>query len=131
MFTLQAPYPTLVTTTLLRNPQFSDSEGLTVVVTRKTAMDGTTYTYVKNKGRKHLKWTFKVTRNKALELRAFIQLYFADKIKVIDHNGRNWVGQFLNNPFEFTTIERWGPAIDPMPRGEAVSIDIEFEGVEQ
>jgi len=29
MFTLQAPYPSLQTTTLLPNPQLSDQEGLT------------------------------------------------------------------------------------------------------
>ena len=41
MFTLIAPYPSLKqTTTLLPNPQLSDQEGLTVTVTRKTAMDG-------------------------------------------------------------------------------------------
>ena len=131
MFTFQAPYPALVTTSLLPSPQFSDSEGLAVVVTRKTAMDGTRYTYVKNKGRKKLKWTFKITRNKALELRAFIQFYFASQIKITDHNDRVWVGLFTNHPFEFTTSEVAGPALNPMPRGEFVNIDITFEGVEQ
>jgi hypothetical protein len=131
MFTFQAPYPALVTTSLLPNPQFSDNENLTVVVTRKTAMDGTRYTYVKNKGRRKLKWTFKITRNKALELRAFIQFYFASAIKVTDHNNRIWVGNFVNNPFEFSTSERAGPAINPLPRGEFVNIDIEMECVEQ
>ena len=33
MFTLQAPYPSLQTTTLLPNPQLSDQEGLTATVT--------------------------------------------------------------------------------------------------
>ena len=71
MFTLQAPYPMLQTTTILRNPTFSDSEGLMVSVTRKTAMDGTRYTYVKRKdSRRKLKWSFRLTRNKGLELRA-------------------------------------------------------------
>ena len=130
MFTFQAPYPALVTTSLLPNPQFSDSENLIVTVTRKTAMDGTRYTYVKNKGRRKLKWTFKMTRNKGLELRAFIQFYFASVIKITDHNDREWIGNFTNNPFEFTTSERAGKAINPMPRGEFVIIDIEFEGVE-
>jgi len=130
MFTFQAPYPALVTTSLLPNPQFSDSEGLTVVVTRKTAMDGTRYTYVKDKGRRKLKWTFKLTRNKALELRAFIQFYFASKIRITDHNDRVWTGYLTNNPFEFVGQEKAGPPISPMPRGEFYMIDIEFEGTE-
>lgn len=132
MFLLQAPYPTLQTTTLLPNPQFSDQESLTASVTRKTAMDGTRYTYVKRKdGRRKLKWTFRLTRNKGLELRAFLLAYFASQVKVIDHNDRVWIGNFAGNPFEFDTAERAGPPIDPMPRGETQVIELEFEGVAQ
>ena len=50
---------------------------------------------------------------------------------VLDHNGRIWVGNFTNNPFEFNTSDAARPAIAPMPRGELQQIDIEFEGVEQ
>ena len=132
MFEIAAPYPMLQTTTLLPDPQFSDQEGLAVTVSRKTAMDGTRYTYVKRKDdRRKLKWSFRLSRNKGLELRAFIFSYFASKIKVIDHNGRIWVGNFTSNPFEFDTSGRAAPAIAPMPRGEIVNIEIEFEGVEQ
>ena len=132
MFELSAPYPLLQTTTLLPNPQFSDQEGLMVSVIRKTAMDGTRYTYVKRKGsRRKLKWSFRLTRNKGLELRAFLFAYFASQVKVIDHNGRVWIGNFTSNPFEFDTSEQAGPAISPMPRGESVTIEIEFEGAEQ
>jgi hypothetical protein len=132
MFTLQAPFPLLQTTTLLPDPQFSDQEGLSAAVTRKTAMDGTRYTYVKRKAnRRKLKWSFRLTRNKGLELRAFIFAYFASSIKIIDHNSRIWTGNFTNNPFEFDTPERAAPAISPMPRGETQTIDLEFEGIEQ
>jgi hypothetical protein len=78
-----------------------------------------------------MQWTFKLTRNKALEMRAFFQSYFASKITVVDHNDRVWVGNFVNNPFEFDTVSRAGPAISPMPRGETQTITIEFEGIEQ
>jgi len=132
MFTLAAPYPMLQTTTLLPNPQFSNQESLTATVTRKTAMDGTRYAYVKRKGdRRKLKWTFRMMRNKGLELRAFLFDYFASTVKVIDHDGRIWIGNFTNNPFEFETTGRAAPAIAPMPFGEAQIIDLEFEGVEQ
>ena len=50
MFMFTAPYPSLQTTTLLPSPQFSDSEGVLDSVTRKLAMDGTCYTYVKRRG---------------------------------------------------------------------------------
>jgi len=132
MFEVAAPYPLLQTTTLLSDPQFSDQESLAVTVSRKTAMDGTRYTYVKRKDeRRKLKWSFRLSRNKGLELRAFIFSYFASKIKVIDHNDRIWIGNFTSNPFEFDTSDRAAPAIAPMPRGEIVNIEIEFEGVEQ
>ena len=128
---MQAPYPLLQTTSLLPNPKFSDSEALAVTVSRKTAIDGTRYTYIKRKGRRALKWSFKLSRNKALELRAFIQCYFASPIRIIDHDGRVWLGNFVGNPFEFDTSERAAPAIAPMPRGEGVHIEISFEGFEQ
>ena len=132
MFQMSAPYPAVQTTSFLPDPQLSDSEALMVTVIRKTALDGTRYTYVKRKdNRRKLLWTFKLTRNKGLEVRAFIQCYFAAKIKIVDHNGRTWVGNFTNNPFEFDTTERSGPAISPMPRGEAQVMQLEFEGVEQ
>ena len=130
MFIIQAPYPMLQTTTILPSPQFSDAEGVIHTVSRKLAMDGTRYTYAKKRSRSKLQWTFQLTRNKSLELRAFIMAYFASKIKVTDHNERVWVVNFTNNPFEFDTTERAGPAISPMTRGEMVSITIEAEGVE-
>ena len=95
MFTLEAPYPLLQTTTLLPDPKFSDAEALVASVTRKTAIDGTRYTYVKRKdGRRKLRWTFRLTRNKSLELRAFITSYFACQLRVTDHRNRVWVGNF-------------------------------------
>lgn len=131
MFRLQAPYPPLQTTTLLPNPEFGDGENLAVSVTVKRAMNGTVRTYVKRKdGRHKFQWTFVLTRNKALELRAFIQAYFASKVKITDHNGRVWIGNLINNPFEFDSPRRAAPPIAPMPRGEAQTITLEFEGVE-
>lgn len=131
MFSFQAPYPLIQTTSVLPNPHFSDGEGLSVSVSRQMAMDGTKYVYVKTKERRTLKWSFKLTRNKAMELRAFIQCYFASKIRITDHNNRVWVGYFVNNPFEFDTVSHAGPAISPMPRGESVAFDLQFEGEEQ
>ena len=132
MMTLQAPYPAVETATLLPDPELSDSEGLAVAVTRKLAMDGTRYTFVKRKdGRRKLQWTLRLTRNKALELRAFLFAYFASKVQIIDHEGRVWLGYFTQNPFEFETPERAAPAIRPLPLGETQTVMLEFEGLEQ
>ena len=120
----------LQTTTVLPSPQFSDSEALVDSLQQQRAMDGTRYVYVhRRQGRRKVQWTFLLTRNKALELRAFITSYFASQIKAIDHNDEVWVGNFVNNPFELDTPERGAPAIAPMPRGEVETIQVEFEGV--
>lgn len=120
MFTLQAPYPALQTSSVLPNPAFSDGESLTGAVVAKRAIDGTLRTYIKRKGgRRKLTWTFLLRRNKGLELRAFIQSYFASVVKITDHRDRVWVGNFTNDPFEFEASE-----------DEAQTITIEFEGIE-
>jgi hypothetical protein len=131
MFEIQAPYPGVQTTSVLPNPAVGDTLALRASVQTKRALDGTLFTYVKRKGGRKMQWTFNLTRNKGLELRAFIKSYFASEVRIVDHMGRVWVGNFINNPFEFTTDRRSAPAIAPMPRGEQQTITIEFEGVEQ
>lgn len=131
-FYLKAPYPAMQTITILPAPKFSDALNVTDAVSVKRASDGTTRTYIKTKGgRRKLKWTFQLTRNKGLELRAFIKSYFASKIFVTDHLGRNWVGNFMSNPFEFDTPERAAPARQGWPVGEIQTIAIDFEGIQQ
>jgi len=121
MFYLTAPYPLLQTTTVLPNPQFGDAETLCVTVIRKLAMNGVRRVYIKrHDGRRKLQWTFRLTRAKAMELRAFLYAYASSQIKTVDHNGRTWVGSFTSNPFEFDWPERG-----------TQTIQLEFEGVEQ
>lgn len=132
MFEIAAPYPGLELITVLPNPTFSDTEALTDSVSSKRAIDGTLYTYVKTKGgRRKLQWSFRLTRNKGLELRHFLLTYFASQIRVTDHNQRVWVGNLTNNPFEFVTDRKAGPAIQNWPKGETQTITLEFEGIEQ
>ena len=128
MIELAAPYPAIQTVTILPNPQFGDGEAQTCEVATRRAMDGTLYTYVKSKaGRRRLTLPLGLSRMKALELRAFIQSYFASPIRLTDHLGQVWVGHFTSNPFEFSTPKRaagW-------PGGEMQTIQLEFEGVKQ
>jgi len=117
---LQAPYPLLQTTTLLPNPEFSDSEGLLDEINSKRSMTGTLYTYVKTKGeRRRLTMRFTLSRLKGLELRAFIRAYFYSKIRLTDHLDQVWVGYFTDNPFSFESGK------------EMQNIQLTFEGVEQ
>ena len=120
------------TTSILPNPQFSDGEGLTEEVNRIRATDGTLRTYIKRKGgRRKLQWTFSLSRNKAIELEFFVKSYVDSEIKIVDHNDRTWLGFFTSNPVEITTDRKATPAIQNWPVGEACSVTLEFEGVEQ
>ncbi|KPK53357.1 MAG: hypothetical protein AMS22_07535 [Thiotrichales bacterium SG8_50] len=124
MFTLRAPYPSLQVTLVLPSPKFSDSVGLTSTMQISRAMDGTSYTYVKSRGgRKRLQWDFTVARNKALELRVFINAYYRLPIQVIDHDSNIWIGYLVNNPFESTGS---GRAVR-FPGGEVMDLTLEFE----
>ncbi len=128
MIELAAPYPAIQTVTLLPSLQFGDGEAQTCEVVTRRAMDGTLYTYVKSKaGRRRLTLPLGLSRMKALELRAFIQSYFASKVRLTDHLGQVWIGHFTSNPFEFSTPKRaagW-------PGKEMQTIQMEFEGVKQ
>ncbi len=109
------------TTTLLPNPEWDNSEQLTGEVTIKRATDGTTYTYIKSKNdRRRLLFRFRLTRQKSFELREFIIAYFSSEVRLIDHNGVTWVGNLLNNPFEFESLS-----------GEEQNIQLEYEGIKQ
>jgi hypothetical protein len=88
-------------------------------------MNGVLYTYVKARaGRKKFQWEFEIARNKALELREFINSYNGQLIQVIDHDGDTWIGYLRNNPFEFAGAGRAGPS---WPGGETMTITLEFE----
>lgn len=124
MFILKAPYPSLQTSTLLPSPTFSDQNALKATIKTFHSMNGTLYTYViGRKGMHKLKWTFKLSRYKALELREFIKAYYDTLIKITDHNGDIWIGYLKSNPFEFL-----GDSIAPsMPGGEMTKVTLEFE----
>lgn len=123
-FRLEAPYPAMVSTTLLPSPRWGDNKGIKGTVTTMRTMDGTLYTYVKSReGKMKFQWEFELSRNKALELRAFIEAYFGNIIRATDHDGDVWVGYLINNPFEFTTQGRAGG----WPGNESMVIRLEFE----
>lgn len=130
MFVLQAPHPLLTSTVILPSPELSDGEGLTDQVIPRRAMDGTVRTYVKTKGgRRRLFWEFLLDRPKGLELRAFLRVFFASKLKITDHNDRRWIGNLINNPFELTSSRGARPDGETT-RGETMTIRLEFEGTE-
>lgn len=124
---IESPYPAPVTTIVLPRPELGDQESLTSQVNTKYSTNGTKYTYVKKSTRRRFLWSFVLTRPKALELRAFLRVYGGEQAKVTDHNDQVWVGNFINNPFEFTTDRKAGPGCGSV-EGALVSFTVEFEG---
>lgn len=127
-FTLLAPLPLAETTSVLPNPLYGDSEGTTGTINILRSVSGKRRTYVKSRDRRKLSWTFRLTRNKALELFEFYRSYNAQEIVVIDHNDRRWRGHMLNNPFEIEMARRGEPARQGLPEGATCVATIEFEG---
>lgn len=122
---LQAPAPTIETTTTLPNPEFSDVENQQAEVEVRRSMNNTVRTYIKRKGRKALTYTFSLTRGKSLELRAFIEAYYSSEIYLTNHKDEKWFGNLTSNPFEFTGAGTHRTA----PGNEYVTITLNFEGV--
>lgn len=130
MFYLEAPYPSIQTATLLPNPMLGDSDNLRVEILTKRAMDGTLYTYVKKKdSRKRLVFNFQVTRMKGMEVKEFYHSYAASRVKITDHLGRIWVGNFMTSPLELEFTGPWKSK--RYPQGEIISLTLEFEGILQ
>ncbi len=124
MFFIRAPYPALQVTVALPSPHWSDSVALASTLQVLRAMNGAQSTYVRGRGgRKKFQWDFTLARNKALELRAFLKVYYRFQVQIVDHNEETWVGNLTNNPFESAGS---GRAVD-FPGGETMDITLEFE----
>jgi hypothetical protein len=63
---------------------------------------------------------FRLTRQKSLELKAFIRAYYSSDIIITDHNGVRWLAKFTSNPFEFSAVST----------SEGQNIHLEFEGTQ-
>lgn len=124
MFFIQAPYPATQVTMTLPSPRWSDSVALTSTLQVLRAMNGAQSTYVHGRsGRKKFQWDFTLARNKALEMRAFLKVYYRFQVQITDHNDETWIGYLINNPFESAGS---GRAVD-FPGGETMDITLEFE----
>lgn len=131
MFMLQAPYPGLHTTIILPNPTLGDTEAINTELTKKVAMDGTKWFYIKPKdGRRSLSWEFRLSRPKAEEVKQFLWLFHTAPLKVTDHEGNVWVGVIPSDRLEFDTTNRAAPSRYGLP-GEQTYITIPFEGIKQ
>ena len=125
MIEISAPWPNIVSTTKLPNPSLGDGEALTSSLTAKRAMNGSLYTYVKTSvGFKTLSMSFVLTRGKGEEFKRFLVAYASKQIKLTDQQSQVWLGYFITNPIDFTTVRRGSPG----GAGELVEVSLDFEG---
>jgi hypothetical protein len=108
------------TTTVLPDPEWSNSEALASEINIRRSINGLKYSYIKQKSRRKLIFNFNLTEPKAQELRSFLHSYLDSEIKLIDHNDIIWIGIITNNPFEFSST---------LP--DYRNIQLEFEGIKQ
>lgn len=134
-FTISAPYPYNQTTIVLPNPQLGNSEAHASEVIIKRTMSGRAQTFVRRKNqRKKLQWAFRVTRNKALEVREFFRSYHGSKMNILDHEGRTWTGYVITNPIDIDIPRRGHPGGEGYQQysgnGETCEFQVEFQAWE-
>jgi len=120
---LQAPYPKVEASIVLPAPELDDKENNVSDMFVKRAMDGTRRVYVKRSPSRRLAYTFDLTRQKGLELEAFLNTYNHEHFIMQNWKGEIWDVQLLTNPLDFVQNRRHGPD------GANVGINLEFEGV--
>lgn len=109
---------------VMPNPKLGDGERHANTVTVRRAMDGTVRTIIQKRSAKVLRWTFELTRIKALEVQDYIKKHGHKKLDILGF-GYNGVGYFLTSPTELEMVARW--ASQCSDGHEKVNFSIEFE----
>ena len=120
---LQAPFDCLQASVVLPAPLFSDTENLISNLNLKRSMNGETYTYIKSSDVRILRYTFRLTRGKSLEVEEFFRSYNSAEIKMQNWKGEIWKVNVITNPIDFVQTGRDAPTED------RTDVSLEFEGV--
>lgn len=119
MIQLMMTYSNPETVVILPNPDFDNTDALTSTVNIMQTYDGSIYVYKKTRDYEKLQWTFSLTPNKTEELKAAIDHYIGNYIKIIGMQGEVWQVLLSNDTFTFTT----------KTRDNWTEVQLEFEGV--
>jgi len=128
MIILKAPYPTFTKVLVLPNPKLGDSNMEIRELKIKRGMDGTAYSYAKTTGNVRLIYQVELTRMKSLELEDFIRAYGGKKWELLDFNDLRYIVIMTNTLTKQNFKRSWYNPTNPYGSGEAVSINLEFEG---
>lgn len=111
------------TSVVLPKPLFGDTENLISNMILRKSMNNTTYTYVKSSNSRVLKYTFRLTRMKSLELEGFFSSNNSNKLRLQNWKGEIWDVYLMTNPIDFVQTGRESPTED------RTDVNLEFEGV--
>lgn len=103
MIQLVAPYASAESVVTLPNPEFDNSDALTSSLNVIQTNDGTLFVYKKTKAHQNLDYPLSLTPAKAEELKAFLDFYVGQYIRVTDVTGGVWRVLLSNESFEFET----------------------------
>lgn len=111
--TLQAPHPRYLVTTQLPDPTFDNVRSPETEVHIKRSMLGRRIIYVTSSEQETLKLRFRLTRQKSLELEAFVTAYRAATWKLeFDHDNSTWTAKLIGSPVVRTATDRLGDNVE-------------------
>lgn len=106
--TIEAPFPTTKVTMILPSVKLDNTRTPESTITVKRTMLGGTKTYVKTSDRVTLTLPFQVTRQKELEINAFLKIYQGAPWKVTLFDGSEWQANLVGEPVRRRAIDRIG-----------------------
>lgn len=128
MIQVYAPHPDAESILVLPTPEFGDGERPESRIQIKQAMSGRLQTHVTQKQLEAItyRWSFVLTRMKALELWEFINLHVGKSWRIAWTGRPSIVAVLKVNPLQLNVIRRSVIAGSL----ETVTIDLEFESIE-
>jgi len=123
-FLIQGPYPLMQSTLLMPSPREGNQKNLACTVQTMRSMNGTVYTFVKDKrGRRVWQWDFVGTKEKGREAIEFVRRYSGGLVRATDDDANTILGYITINPME---VEGLGRAAG-WPSSEAARWTISIE----
>lgn len=126
--TLRAPYPTNKTTTRLPPPRFLNSRKTESDYQFKRTRKGRLLAYPRTNFDSELKLTFRITRQKSLELEAVFNAYQSGTFWLELHDGSTWAVKLTDNPFRRVAIGRRTDNRADETGGETIDVTLTFSG---
>jgi len=128
---IKAPYPHVQTVMVLPNPVLDNSEEPLDERDYRIMMDKTVYSYIKRIGESTFRYSFRLTRLKAIEVIAFVENYIGTKWEITDHHEVVSYVYCTSDVKTLTTVR--GPGTGPCyfdgySVNEGLTLDLEFEG---